>query len=95
MALAPVAVAPAYQGQGIGSALMEEAHQKAAALGHTSIVLLGEPAYYRRFGYAMARDFGIQIPFDEGGDYSMVLALQPNAWEGVKGEVIYLDAFYE
>ncbi len=51
LALAPVAVAPTYQGQGIGGQLIKAAHARARILGYQSVVLLGEPAYYQRFGY--------------------------------------------
>jgi putative acetyltransferase len=49
--LAPIAVDPAYQGQGIGGKLITEGHRIAAAKGHRMSVLLGHPTYYPRFGY--------------------------------------------
>lgn len=48
LALAPVALAPAHQGKGIGSALIRRA--QALTSDHTMIVL-GDPAYYARFGF--------------------------------------------
>lgn len=49
--LAPLAVAPAAQGQGIGGLLIRAGHAMAAARGYTVSFLLGHPAYYPRFGY--------------------------------------------
>src|SRR5215218_9476780 len=43
LALAPLSVDPAYQGRGVGSALVSAAHERARALGYPSIVLLGIP----------------------------------------------------
>ena len=49
--LAPLAVHPAYQGQGIGGQLIIEGHRIAKAKGYGVSVLLGHPTYYPRFGY--------------------------------------------
>jgi putative acetyltransferase len=49
--LAPIAVQPAYQGQGIGGQLITEGHAIAVSKGYTVSFLLGHPTYYPRFGY--------------------------------------------
>lgn len=49
--LAPIAVEPASQSQGIGGQLITEGHRVAAAKGYRVSVLLGHPTYYPRFGY--------------------------------------------
>ena len=51
LALAPVAVAPGAQRLGIGAALVREAIRQAAGL---PVVVLGDPAYYARFGFLPA-----------------------------------------
>jgi predicted N-acetyltransferase YhbS len=51
--LAPIAVDPAYQNQGIGGRLIAEGHSVAAAKGYAVSFLLGHTAYYPRFGYCM------------------------------------------
>jgi predicted N-acetyltransferase YhbS len=51
VSLAPIAVDPAYQGQGIGGRLIREGHRRAGAKGYVYSFLLGHPTYYPRFGY--------------------------------------------
>ena len=89
LALAPLSVAPAYQRQGVGSALVIAAHDRAKELGFPSIVLLGIPEDYPRFGYEPLRRFGITVPFDIRDDNCMILPLTPNALDGVRGVVDY------
>lgn len=50
--LGPISVMPAYQNRGIGSRLMEQALEALRGLGAAGCVVLGEPEYYRRFGFA-------------------------------------------
>ncbi len=49
--LGPVAVVPGNQGRGIGSALVRAGLERLVGLGAAGCVLLGEPAYYQRFGF--------------------------------------------
>lgn len=51
LGIGPLSVEPALQGTGIGSQLMREALRRAEALGAPGCVLLGDPAYYHRFGF--------------------------------------------
>ncbi|MEP7291007.1 MAG: N-acetyltransferase [Chloroflexota bacterium] len=55
--LSPLAVAPEYQRQGVGGALVEEGHRVAKAKGYPLSFLIGHPPYYPRFGY-LTRAFG-------------------------------------
>jgi putative acetyltransferase len=59
--LAPLAVAPDRQKQGIGSALVRESLAIADERGEPLVVLQGAPAYYSRFGFEPASAFGIQM----------------------------------
>ena len=59
LGLAPLAVLPAHQGQGIGSALVREAVRVAEAMGEPLIVVLGAPEYYGRFGFEPAGRYGV------------------------------------
>ena len=93
LAVAPLSVLPSCQRQGIGSALIREAHRHAAALGYGSAVLLGHPGYYPRFGYLPAHRFDIRFPIDAPVDCCMVIELQPDGLKGVQGRVEYDPAF--
>lgn len=94
LALAPVSVRPDYQGQGIGSALIEEGHRIAASHHHASVVLLGYPEYYSRFGYQAASRWGIKAPFDVPDDTFMALELTKGALDNVSGVVEYPSEFF-
>ena len=52
--LGPLAIDPARQGRGIGRALVFQSLDTAAQAGHGCVFLVGDEAYYRRFGFATA-----------------------------------------
>ncbi len=60
--VAPLAVSPSRQRNGIGSALMFELLRRAEAAGFPLIVLLGSPGYYRRFGFEPSGPLNITYP---------------------------------
>ncbi len=93
LALAPMAVLPAHQRRGIGSALVRRGLDECARLGHRIVVVLGHPAFYPRFGFVRARPLGILPPLDWPDDAWMVMALVPGALHGVHGTVRYPPAF--
>jgi predicted N-acetyltransferase YhbS len=64
--LGPLAVEPALQGAGIGKALMQMAIGEALGRGFSSIILVGDPAYYERFGFsaALAEKLAMPGPFE-------------------------------
>lgn len=95
LALAPVAIQPEYQGQGIGKMLIELAVQKAKDLGYTSIIVLGHDKYYPKFGFVPTSKWGIKPPFEVPEEVFMGLELVEGALQGVKGTVIYSKAFFE
>lgn len=49
--LGPVSVVPAYQQQGVGKALIQQSLQQLKQLGAAGCVVLGDPAYYSKFGF--------------------------------------------
>ena len=67
--LGPLGVLPAHQAGGVGSALMHAVVGAADALGYGLVVLLGEPAYYSRFGFVTAADLSITAPDPRWGRY--------------------------
>jgi predicted N-acetyltransferase YhbS len=95
VALAPVAVAPARQRQGIGGALIRAGLAEARDSGERIAIVLGHSAYYPRFGFEPAVPRGITCAFAQGEHASafMALALQPGALEGVRGLAEYARPF--
>lgn len=89
LALAPLSVSPAFQGQGVGSALVEAVHAHARSLGYKASILVGISGYYHRFGYRPLDDYPISLPFDVHPDHRMALALTAGGLDGVRGTVEY------
>lgn len=88
VALAPLAVEPNFHGTGIGGALIREAHIKLRDAGEKLSLVLGEPAYYGRFGYTHSRAAKFE------SDYQCE-ALQALAWDDApeSGRLVYASAF--
>ncbi len=86
---------PARQREGIGSQLVRVGLSKCRELGHSIVVVLGEPHYYRRFGFQTASQFGMQAPFPVPDDAFMVLELKPGDLKDVSGIVQYPAYFDE
>ena len=90
LALAPVAVTPDRQGQGIGAALIEAGHQAARRQGWDAIFVVGDPAYYARFGYDLELAAGFDSPY--AGPHFMVLPLAASL-PAQRGSLTYASAF--
>jgi putative acetyltransferase len=95
LSLGPIAVLPEYQKQGVGGRLIEAGHRAALELGYDSVVLLGHPSYYPRFGYRMAKIWGLTNPWGINDEPFMAIELVEGSLEGKAGMVIYPDAFNE
>lgn len=90
--LAPVAVLPSRQCQGIGSQLVMQGIAACRQAGFEFIVVLGDPAYYRRFGFAPASGFGLGNEYGVDREF-MVLELSAGCLRGMHGTVRYSDEF--
>jgi putative acetyltransferase len=77
LALGPVAVAPERQRQGLGTAVVRDALRRATESRERLVLVLGDPAYYRRFGFVPAAPYGIISDWSSAGDAWQVLALRP------------------
>jgi putative acetyltransferase len=88
VALAPLAVYPEYQQQGVATRLVRESHACLAAMGETLSLVLGEPTYYSRFGYSHRR--AAHFDSDYQSPYLMALSFGAAPWEG---RLVYPTAF--
>lgn len=93
LGLAPVAILPKFQGQGIGSSLIEHSIRVAQDIGHPSVIVLGHPQYYPKFGFVKASEFGISCPFEVADEAFMALELIPHSLQDSPGEVCYPKEF--
>jgi putative acetyltransferase len=93
LALAPMAVLPGYQRQGIGSQFVRRGLETCQSLQHDIVIVLGHPAYYPRFGFSAAAAATLECPFGECGEAWMAMALTPGALQGVRGKVVYPAVF--
>lgn len=93
LGLAPLAVLPAYQRQGVGTRIVQAALRRAKLLGYAYVVVLGHPPYYPRFGFVPASRFGLSYEREVPDEVFMALPLVPGALDGVSGVVRYLPAF--
>lgn len=92
LALGPVAVLPRQQGRGYGSAAVWAALEAATDLGERLVVVLGDPLWYRRFGFGPAGELGLTSPWSGLGDPWQALVLPPSvsaADPPPSGEVTY------
>src|SRR5690606_32276227 len=85
--LGPISVIPELQGQGIGSLLMNEALHRLREKGAAGGVLVGESAYYSRFGFKATPE--IVLP-DVPPEYFQALAFGPSL---PRGTVTYHESF--
>jgi putative hydrolase of the HAD superfamily len=92
--LGPVAVLPEFHGKGIGSRLIRAGLERMRQQGTPYVVLLGDPAYYYRFGFKAGRDCGLTSEYGDGKAFQ-VLELVPGGLRGIKGLVRYLPEFSE
>jgi len=93
LSLAPLAVLPECQKEGIGAALMREGIARADALGEPLIVLLGHPAYYPQFGFERARQHGIEPPSAHIPDAAFMMLRLANYDRSLRGDIVYSPAF--
>lgn len=93
IALAPLAVDPKHQKQGIGGLLIQEGVERCRQMGYELVLLIGHPAYYPKFGFKPARPYGLELKqFDVPDDVFMVCELQDGALGRIQGELIYPEA---
>lgn len=93
--LAPLAVHPEYQNQGIGGRLIAEGLKQLSDAGVELVFVLGDPDYYSKHGFSPAGVKGFDAPYPiptEHADAWMVQELRPGAVNEISGRVICADA---
>lgn len=93
--LAPVAVLPNQQKQGIGALLINAGIEACRNLGYGAMVVLGHSEYYPRFGFVPASRFGIKCEYDVSDEKFMAMELQPGALANCAGLAKYQPEFSE
>jgi putative acetyltransferase len=92
LGLGPLGVLPDRQRRGVGQALMHAVLAAADALGAPAVFLLGDPAYYRRFGFDLAVHAGVQPPEAQWWEHFQVRRL--TTWtDSIHGTFRYAPAF--
>jgi putative acetyltransferase len=91
--LAPVAVRPAFQRQGVGSELVRRGLDELRAAEHGAVVVLGHARYYPRFGFVRASGFGLRGEPGWSDASFMAIELRPGALAGPPGRVRYRREF--
>ncbi|WP_246157985.1 GNAT family N-acetyltransferase [Catellatospora sichuanensis] len=92
LGLGPLSVRPDHQRAGVGSALVHAVLGAADALGEPLVVLLGDPGYYRRFGFGPAQELGVLAPAAEWGIHFQVRPLTGYD-PAVRGVFTYAEPF--
>lgn len=95
LALAPMAVRPDLQKQGIGRQLIMQGLNKAKELGHKSVIVLGHEDYYPKFGFVPAHKWKIKSPYDVPASVFMGIELVNDGLKDVTGTVKYPKEFEE
>ncbi len=93
MALAPMAVAPARQGGGLGSLLVREGLAECARLGVGAVVVLGHADYYPRFGFVPAGEHGVYCAYEVPAEAFMAVELRAGYLSARAGTVRFHPAF--
>ena len=91
--LAPMAVLPQKQRQGVGSELVRHGLDACRRASHAIVVVLGHPEYYPRFGFVPASRFSVTCEYDVPDEVFMALELQPGALQGHGGTARYQPEF--
>ncbi len=93
LGLAPLAVDPERQNEGIGSLLVREGLLAARRLRHSYAIVLGHPEFYPRFGFVPASRFGIKSTYNVRDEAFMAIELLTDALTDAAGIANYQPEF--
>jgi putative acetyltransferase len=91
LGLGPVAVLPDWRRRGIAAALIQEGIRRATHVGCAGIFVLGDPNYYRRFGFESRHADSFESPY--AGPHFMALPLNGGRFPVQFGRIDYAPAF--
>jgi predicted N-acetyltransferase YhbS len=83
--LGPLAVDPRHRSHGIGAALMRRALREARRLGHAAVLLIGDAAYYQRFGFSAEKTGLLRLSWPYDRNRLLAVELKPGALDGASG----------
>ena len=87
--LAPLAVERTHRRRGVGTRLTREVLTRARAAGFDAVALVGDPAYYGRFGFRPSTDFGVENTQGIPGQYVQMAELVPGALAGTRAAITF------
>ena len=93
MGLAPLAILPTYQNRGIGSLLVRKGLDVCVQKKIQSVVVLGDPNFYSRFGFESSVNFSIRSDFNVSPEVFQIKELEKGIFLGFDGIVKYHDRF--
>ncbi len=85
--LGPLIVDPAFQSRGVARALVDVGLEAGRAAGHRLVILVGDEAYYKRYGFVRVTPGRLVLPGPVDPMRLLVLELEPDAFAGVSGPV--------
>ena len=96
MGLAPMAVLPSRQRQGIGSRLVKTGLNRLRDSGCAYVIVLGHPEYYPRFGFELASRYNVECQWEGVPDEAfMILVFDHSVLQNLSGVARYRDEFNE
>lgn len=93
LALGPIAVLPEHQKRGVGSALVREGLRQLRESGYDAVALLGNPAYYGRFGFVPAKNYNLHCKYDVPTEAFQILELRPGVLQNQRGLLLFRPEF--
>jgi predicted N-acetyltransferase YhbS len=93
LSLAPMCVKPAYHNTGIGKKLINEGLKRAEELGFDSVILIGHPWYYPKFGFVPASTYNLKVTFDAPDEAFMAKELKPGSLKTKGGLILFPPEF--
>ncbi len=94
LSLTTMAVDPDFHNKGIGSSLVKYGLEQCRKFDFDSVIVLGHPDFYPRFGFEQAKKWSIRLPFAAPEEAFMALELVTGALSRIWGEVEYPDEYF-